>query len=66
MNTNTSAYLKRGKKALLMLAVKFCVAKAESDLPSLYRSIAYYNQHYRTTGMDRVIGILFLFHQSQK
>jgi hypothetical protein len=46
MNTNTSAYLKRGKKALLMLAVKFCVAKAEPDLPSLCRSIAYYNQHY--------------------
>ena len=34
MNTILT-YLKRGKKALLMLAVKLCADAAESDLPSL-------------------------------
>jgi len=33
MNTILT-YLKRGKEALLMLAVKLCADAAESDLPS--------------------------------
>jgi hypothetical protein len=37
----TQAYLNRGKKALLMLGVKFVTTEAESDLPPLEQQQGY-------------------------
>ena len=81
MNTILT-YLKRGKKALLMLAVKLCADAAESDLSSLVQehntlqatlpgNATQKKKHYLvmmpTTELARVeSNILFLFHQSHK
>ena len=72
MNTILT-YLKRGKKALLMLAVKLRADAAESDLPSLVQehntlqaTLPDNDTNCGDTCKERFKGILFLFHQSHK
>jgi hypothetical protein len=60
----TQAYLNRGKKALLMLGVKFVATETESDLPPLEQQQSYIIFHLnKAQYIDTVKETLELQHE---